>query len=108
MRLTKVEDRYVLICGFDDRVYAKEAGFRWNPDRAEWWTDSRENAAKLVQCADETCAAELGATRAAAVAVLDASRAQDADVDVPAPEGRAYMGFQKAGILYCLRVFGDL
>jgi hypothetical protein len=40
--------------------------------------------------------------------VEEASRAEDADIDIPCPEGLAYLGYQKAGILYALRVFGDI
>ncbi len=44
----------------------------------------------------------------AAVKAQEASRAVDAVFEPPAPEGKAYLGFQKAGIAYALRVFGDL
>jgi len=37
---------------------------------------------------------------------VEASRATDAAVDIPAPDGLAYMPFQKAGIAFALRVFG--
>lgn len=37
-----------------------------------------------------------------------ASCAVDADIDVPAPEGLEYRPFQRAGIAYALRVFGDV
>lgn len=36
------------------------------------------------------------------------SRATDADIDIPCPDGRAYMPFQRAGIKYILSVFGDV
>jgi hypothetical protein len=38
----------------------------------------------------------------------DASRATNADINIPVPEGLEYLDYQKAGIAYCLRVFGDL
>jgi SWI/SNF-related matrix-associated actin-dependent regulator 1 of chromatin subfamily A len=42
---------------------------------------------------------------------VEASRSADADVDVPAPPGHAYLPFQKAGIAYALKrknvLFGD-
>jgi hypothetical protein len=34
------------------------------------------------------------------------SRATDADIVIPAPEGLAYLGYQKAGIAFALRAFG--
>jgi hypothetical protein len=39
-------------------------------------------------------------------AAVEASRATDAAVEIPAPDGLAYMPFQKAGIAFALRVFG--
>jgi len=41
-------------------------------------------------------------------AAVAASRAVDADIDIPAPAGLSYLPFQKAGVLYCLRIFGDV
>lgn len=38
----------------------------------------------------------------------EASRATDAEIDIPAPDGCNYMPFQKAGIRYCLQTMGDL
>jgi hypothetical protein len=37
-----------------------------------------------------------------------ASRASSADIDIPAPHGLEYLPYQKAGIAYCLSVFGDI
>ena len=39
---------------------------------------------------------------------LEASRATDAQADIPAPEDCEYLPFQKAGIVFALRVFGDI
>lgn len=33
---------------------------------------------------------------------IEASRATDADVDLPCPSGQAYLPYQRAGIAYCL------
>lgn len=40
-------------------------------------------------------------------AIHEASRAADSDFNPPAPEGMTYLGYQKAGIAFCLRVFGQ-
>ncbi len=39
---------------------------------------------------------------------IEASRATDANIEIPCPEGLAYLPFQKAGIRYCLAKFGLL
>lgn len=36
---------------------------------------------------------------------LEASRSNNADIDIPAPGGLAYLGYQKAGIKFCLDLF---
>lgn len=41
-------------------------------------------------------------------AAVAASHAIDADIDIPVPPGLSYLPFQKAGVLYCLKKFGDL
>ena len=38
--------------------------------------------------------------------IMDASRALDSDIDIPAPCGLSYLPFQKAGIAYALKKFG--
>jgi hypothetical protein len=44
--------------------------------------------------------------QAAIDAAIQASKATDADVDLPCPAGRAYMPFQRAGIKFVLDKFG--
>lgn len=39
---------------------------------------------------------------------IEASRATDAAVEIPCPEGLAYMPFQRAGIAYAIAKLGDL
>ena len=41
-------------------------------------------------------------------AAVAASHAIDADIDIPVPPGLSYLPFQKAGVFYCLKKFGDL
>jgi len=74
----------------------KEAGIQPSKDRRTdewvvlWWAP--------LPTAVATCRAK----------ALAASRATDADVEIPAPAGLEYLPFQKAGIVYCLRKFGYL
>ncbi len=41
-------------------------------------------------------------------AAVAASHAVDADIEIPTPPGLSYLPFQKAGVLYCLKKFGDV
>jgi len=106
-------DRWVFVCTFDQKDVAKQAGFRWNPDLREWWTGSKANAAKLASfCKDESAKADLlvlaernlNARRDA----LAASRATDAAIDIPAPEGCEYLPYQKGGIAFAAKRFETL
>lgn len=38
----------------------------------------------------------------------DPSRAENSDLDIPVPYGLTYMPYQKAGIAYALRKFGEI
>lgn len=37
---------------------------------------------------------------------MEASRATDAEINIPAPEGFSYLGFQKAGVKFMVERFG--
>ena len=80
---------------YETKDFVKEAGFRYAPAERVWYTTDAEIAAKL----DPTNAAALVAQVNQAV---EASRATTADVDIPAPDGLAYLPYQRAGIAYAL------
>jgi SWI/SNF-related matrix-associated actin-dependent regulator 1 of chromatin subfamily A len=92
--------RFVLRSSYEERFTVKDAGFRWDPTAKRWWTDSKEKAANLIGAADEETKVLLGAYVTAAAASREASRATDAAVNVPAPDGLSYLPFQKAGIAF--------
>jgi SWI/SNF-related matrix-associated actin-dependent regulator 1 of chromatin subfamily A len=97
--------------GPQDRFGPKNAGFRWDPDEKVWWTKYDDNALKLRDVADEPTKAKLEGIAAERTAALEASRATDAEIDVPCPEGLEYKPFQRAGIAYAMAhpnvLFGD-
>ena len=53
-------------------------------------------------------AEEEAAQAAAAAEAVAASRATDAEVEIPAPEGRTYLPYQRAGIAYAMARAGTL
>lgn len=71
----------------------KAAGISWPPGQdgkfAEvlWWQQIPAETVKAEQ------------------AKAEASRATDSAIELPCPAGLAYMGYQKAGIEYCLNIF---
>ncbi len=102
MKLRKVDDRYVLDCSYDERMVAKGAGFWWDPALKQWYTKYQEKAALLSEYADPGLAAELKDVAATRQAAVEASKAVDADLNIPAPEGLSYLPFQRAGIAYAM------
>ncbi len=91
-------------------AFVKSLKYRWDPAARCWWTQD-ELAARAIN--DEAALAEANAQIAqrnvakteayeAAKVSVEASRATDADINVPAPAGLAYLGYQKGGIAYAL------
>jgi len=100
MRIEYCDRQFVARCTFDERALPKTAKFRWDPDRRIWWTDDPKRAATLAEYCDDSARAAIESHTKAVKDAVEASRAVDADVDIPAPEGLAYLPFQKAGIVY--------
>jgi SWI/SNF-related matrix-associated actin-dependent regulator 1 of chromatin subfamily A len=96
--LTYRNGEFIWRGGYETRHIPKSAGFRWDPARRVWWTSSTTAAAALATYAD-------AAARAALQPVQERerlSRATEADLDVPAPPGRTYLPYQKAGVRFLL------
>ena len=112
MNVEKSGNRWICHCTFAEKDIAKSAGFRWSPDLRKWYTTDASVAAKLM---DPDGAAKVLAAAAekqqARAANIEASRAADAAVDLPCPDGLAYLPFQRAGIAAAMRrprvLFGD-
>jgi SNF2 family DNA or RNA helicase len=100
MRIEYCGRQFVARCTFDERALPKTAKFRWDPDRRIWWTDDPKRAATLAEYCDDSARAAIDNHTKAVQAAVEASRAIDADAEIPAPEGLAYLPFQKAGIVY--------
>ena len=112
---------FIAESAFHEKDVVKQAGFRWH-DPAKgpcwskncagcacsvgktWWTDRKENAARLY----EWCSSLAKEALADTVATVEASRASapvDPDRAFPVPEGLEYRPFQKAGIAFLLAAF---
>lgn len=116
MRLYKVDSYYVWDGDFNTRHMPKTAKFRWfdgvknkwSPKSdlipaKSWWTDDTQKALLLLEYADESCKAELEQLKAEQEQKLKASIATDSELNIPAPEGFNYYGYQKAGIEYAIK-----
>lgn len=99
---------FMWIGEFSHRDLPKRAGFRWSEQRKYWWTRDFDTAAKLVEYGDEATQTVLAGMAPERAANMDASRATDSDLEIPAPQGYAYMPFQRGGIAYGLARFQHL
>lgn len=109
--------RFYCVCSYDERTVPKSAGFRWSAgllgERRGWYTESIETASRLIQYADDETRAVLQGAADAREQSMAASRATDADIEIPLSDecrrrGFTYDPFQKAGIKYCLEHPGTL
>ena len=91
-------------CSFEQRGIPKTAGVWWLLLEKLWWTPKVEAARLLREYADAAALAIIDGHEA----ILAASSASDADIEIPAPAGLSYLPYQRAGIAYCLKAFGDI
>ena len=102
MNLIYENDKFIAVSTYDERRIPKEAAFRWDPVGKKWWTSSVENAAKLIEYADEETKRMIDEAMKVKQETYEASRASDANIDIPKPEGLEYLPFQKAGIAFSM------
>lgn len=100
MKITREGDRFIAISTFAEKAIPKQAGFRWDKEIKAWWTGDRLIASKLAEYADDTCREDLTSAATDRTEALAASRATDADIDVPCPEGLRFFPYQRAGIAF--------
>lgn len=93
--------RFVARCSYEQREIPKEAGFRWDREKKCWYTQDPGVAAKLTGD-PEALAAKITEREQVKAAAIASSRAADADVEIPVPEGLSYLPYQRAGIAYSL------
>ncbi len=109
MQLIKEGNKWILEgTRYQDKDIPKGAGFRWDPAKRVWWTDKEDQAAKLTAYTTAEVKAELEAIAKRRQEALELSRAADANVDIPAPDGLHYLPYQKAGIAYGLNTLNVL
>jgi len=100
--------RYEAESSYEERLVPKQAGFRWDPQAKTWWTDDQKKAGRLAEYSDDDVRERLEAAAREHAETLAASRATDADVDIPAPAGLEYLPFQRAGIAFAAKRAGTL
>lgn len=97
---------FVAISSFAEKDTVKSSGFRWDGRMrlfgtqrpGFWWTDEPAIAARLAEYSDVD--EEVAPLIRDLMASRHDSKLTTADVELPCPEGRAYLPFQRAGIAY--------
>lgn len=101
MQLTYVNGIFNCICTYNEKDYPKSAGFVWDKITPKTWaTKDAGIAYKLIKVANKEALEAISLFMKKATENMEASRAKDADVNIPCNEGMEYLGFQKAGIHY--------
>jgi hypothetical protein len=96
---------------YDHREELKAVGSSWDKDNKVWWAPLSSNIGRLRPLhpmISPEAMAKYSEQESVRRENIEASRATDAEVDIPSPPGLQYLGYQKAGIQFALRVFGDL
>jgi len=105
---------FVMECDFHQRHLPKGAGFTWHvwpcnkkdcPACAAglekcWFAVNDNTAAKLIDYADQEAHIKLGEIAIDREKAIEASRAKEADIFIPSPDGLEYYPFQKAGVAF--------
>lgn len=92
---------------FEERHIPKDAGWRWDPEKKMWYTNLLECAGKLKKYFDEKAAQQYNDLFEKKNRKLELSRAVSADFNVPAPAGKDYFPFQKAGVKFAVEVLKE-
>lgn len=76
-----------------------------------WWSEQTSKAIHCAEYADEAARLRIGEVTAKKHRALEASRAEDSDIEVIVPEGLTPYGFQRASLAYAIPrtrvLFGD-
>jgi len=97
----RIDGKFVTTRKYEkDRFALKRAKWKYDFRRKHWWTADEEKALLVKDWAIGAAKEYLDNALAIRQAAIDASWAEDTVAEFPAPEGLAYMPFQRAGIEY--------
>lgn len=100
MKLIYKDSKFICESTFAEKDIPKNAKFRWDATNKYWWTDDPEKAELLNQYATPEALELIKDLHQKKVETLESSKATNAEIEIPKPEGLEYLPFQKAGIAY--------
>lgn len=105
VKLSKINNCYVLECEHHERDKPRAAGFTWwTVVKDKWATRSPEVASRVIECASPELQSELRNIAETHKRNLEASTASSSDFDPPVPKGKQLRPFQKAGVEHMSRI----
>lgn len=93
-------NKFIARSNYSEKDVLKSAGMRWDKDLRYWWTDSIPIAGKFRNYFSSEARDVFERLQEKKNEALELSKGVDADIEIPAPEGLVYLGYQKAGIAY--------
>lgn len=97
---------------YDNKETLKRFGFQWDAEKKAWYclpeNQRLAGLRPLTPSISPEAKAKFEEFEARRLEAISASRAVDAAIDVPSPAGLTFLPYQKAGVAFVLRVFGDL
>jgi len=93
---------FYALCQYGEHLPFKNAGFRWNKDARRWETTDPAIAGRFEKLFGDSAKSLLTKIDDEKRGKVAASRATEAAIEIPVPDGLAYLPFQKAGIAYML------
>lgn len=102
MKLIEKDGKFIAETTFAERMIPKGANFRWDPALKMWWTDDMSKAAKLASYANDELRVKFDSILKEKSLVIESSKASDANIEIPKPDGLEYLSYQKAGIAYAM------
>jgi len=100
MQVCYEQGLFYCISSYEERFTPKEAGFRWNVKEKRWETTNSQVAEKLKEFFNGSALESLNLIQTAEKTTIEDSMKSSSDFQVPAPEGLAYLPYQRAGIEY--------
>jgi SWI/SNF-related matrix-associated actin-dependent regulator 1 of chromatin subfamily A len=100
-------NRFEWVGKYEERHIPKQAGWRWDPQNKVWYTSIPDYAAKLKDYFNIDAAKAYNQMVEARKRREELSRAVSANFNVPAPAGKDYFPFQKAGVKFAVEVFKE-
>jgi hypothetical protein len=100
--------RFNLSCTPAEKDIPKQLGFHFDFQKKIWWTGVISVAKQLEAYSDASAKARFGQEKQQIQlsSAVDTSDLSLGDYEIPAPKGKDYLPFQKAGILVCLSRLG--